>query len=673
MHKYTNQLINQTSPYLLQHAHNPVNWMPWDNETLALAKQQNKMLLISVGYSACHWCHVMEHESFEDEQVAQVMNDNFICIKVDREERPDIDQVYMSAVQLMTGQGGWPLNCLALPDGRPIYGGTYFNKSQWINVLQNVANLFKADYPKVENYAKELTNGILTAELGQLSNTLEEEFDREIITKSINAWKGRFDDEFGGPNRAPKFPLPNNYSFLLKYNFFKEDEVLEKHIHLTLQKMAFGGIYDQLAGGFARYSVDDKWKVPHFEKMLYDNAQLISLYSEAYQQSKNPLYKNVVSETIDFVKESLFSSKDNCFYSALDADSEGVEGKYYIWTKEELEDLLGDDFKIFATYYSVNDVGYWEHGNYILLRDKSDTEVCLAHNITKEELDKCIETCKCKLLKVRNKRIPPGLDDKTLTSWNALMANALIDAYKVFGNSSYLELAKNNIEFILSKQVQTNGSLWHSYKAGKSSINGFLEDYAFFIQALINLFEVSGDEKYLHSASNLTQKAIDNFYDTVNSIFYFTSVDDDALIVRKVEISDNVIPASSSQMARNLNRLGKIIGNMNYIEMSKKMLNHVSDEIAHYGAGYSNWMTLALEFYWPNYEVALVGNSVDELFRELQTYYIPNAIFVLGKNASQVSLLKDRFVEGKNMIYVCKNNSCNLPVTNVADAIKQMN
>jgi len=398
-HKHTNSLIHETSPYLLQHAHNPVKWMPWGDEALEKAKKENKLILISVGYSACHWCHVMEHESFEDETVAKIMNDYFVCIKVDREERPDIDQVYMMAVQLMTGQGGWPLNCFALPDGRPIYGGTYFPKKNWINILLNLVDLQKEQPDKMEDYANQLTQGLKLAELIKV-NTNETDFKKELIINCYNNWKERFDNVDGGPNKAPKFPLPNNYQFFLRLSTdpsptLPEGERVDllEHINLTLTKMAYGGIYDQIGGGFARYSVDHYWKVPHFEKMLYDNAQLVSLYCEAYAVTKNSLYKNVVYETLEFIEREL-TAPNGGFYSALDADSEGIEGKYYVWTKEELQNILKDDFNLFADYYNINKLGLWEHDNYILLRNVDDHIIAEEHNISIEELQNKITSFK---------------------------------------------------------------------------------------------------------------------------------------------------------------------------------------------------------------------------------------------------------------------------------------
>lgn len=669
--KHTNALIHETSPYLLQHAHNPVDWHAWNEATLEKARAENKMILVSVGYSACHWCHVMEHESFEDKEVAKLMNDHFLCIKVDREERPDIDQVYMTAVQLMTGHGGWPLNCFALPDGRPIYGGTYFPKQQWMNVLLNLAELYRNDRNKVEEYAQELTNGILKTELLAV-NSKPIEFNMEMADTCVKAWSKRLDNTHGGQDKAPKFPLPNNYLFLLRYAHFTQNAGIQRHVDLTLKKMAYGGIYDQLGGGFARYSVDGIWKVPHFEKMLYDNAQLVSLYAEAFQAAPNELYKETVYQTIEFIEREL-TSPDGAFYSALDADSEGEEGKFYVWQEEELKRILGDEFPLFAEYYNVNEKGFWEHDNYILLRDRSEQEIALKHQMKAEDLKEKIAAAVKKLMAERDKRVRPGLDDKCLTSWNALMLKAYCDAYKVFGEDRFLQVALRNAMFIRQKQLRDDGGLNHSYKDGKSTINGFLEDYAFTIEAFLALYQCTGHEEWLNFSKQLCDYTIRHFYDRQSGMFWFTSDEDSPLIARKTELSDNVVPASCSQMARNLWALSKFYLDKKYEEMSLKMLHNITDELLHYGPGYSNWGLLLLEAIQPFHEIAIVGKNVDELFLSLQKHYHPNGIFALSKQPSSLPLLENRLVEGKTLIYVCRNNTCGLPAESTEDALKQLN
>ena len=666
---YTNDLIHETSPYLLQHAHNPVDWMPWNENTLAKAKSENKPLLISIGYSACHWCHVMEHESFEDTAVAKVMNEHFICIKIDREERPDIDQVYMNAVQLMTGRGGWPLNCFATPDGRPFYGGTYFPKDQWLSVLNQLAEVYQNEPNKVEEYANKLTEGVQQSDLIQ-KNSTSVDFELTSLNEGLEKWKLAFDPTFGGNDQAPKFPIPNNYELLLRYYYHTQDESIKKHLLLTLEKIAFGGIYDQIGGGFARYSTDVEWKVPHFEKMLYDNAQLISLYSKAYRLEKNPIYKAVVKESIQFVQEELMH-KNGAFYSALDADSEGEEGKYYVWTKEELKSVLGNDFELAKRHFNINSFGLWEHGNYVLIRDLHNGKLAQKVGLTLEQYEAKVEQVKEKLKQERANRIKPGLDDKSLTSWNALMVEGLVEAYLSFKDQTYLTLAEKNAQFILTQQKQSNGALWHSYKDGKSTINGYLEDYSFTIEAFIKLYEATLNHQWLTEAKTLAEYTVAQFYDTESGMFFFTSKNDPALIARKLEISDNVIPASNSSMAKALISLGKYFEREKYLEMSEQMLKNIFPQMNTYLPGYSNWAMLLMNHSEPLYEVAIVGERAKEKVIELHQNYLPN-ILTLGavNNNSHLPLLEFKYVENQTTIYVCENKVCLSPVTTTSEAIQ---
>ena len=663
-----NNLINESSPYLLQHAHNPVNWYAWNETTLELAKKENKLILVSVGYSACHWCHVMEHESFEDVKVAAIMNEHFINIKVDREERPDIDMVYMGAVQLMTGQGGWPLNCFALPDGRPIYGGTYFPKKQWVNILMSLAELFKNNPDKAYQYAADLTQGLEQLEIPK--DTTHEEFSMDSLRKSVNKWRQAFDIEHGGPNRAPKFPLPNNYLFLQQYAETEHDYIVKKHIDLTLTKIAWGGIYDHLGGGFARYSTDVFWKVPHFEKMLYDNAQLISLYAQAYKNNPNDLYKKVVFETIAFVERELMNQNYG-FYSALDADTEGEEGKFYVWQKEELQSLLKDNFSLFANYYCINETGYWEHDNYVLMRDNDENTIALKHGIDTHELAEKINQCKELLFDEREKRTKPGLDNKILASWNGLMCKALTEAYLVFEEPKFKTLAENNAKFILNNYCAANGKLLRVINQN-TNISGFLDDYAFVIDAFISVYTITINEQWLIKAKDLADYAINHFYSAKDHTFYYTDQTEEKLIVRKAEWSDNVIPASSSQMAINLRRLGIYFDSSNYHSISKQLLKSVIADLEHYGPGYSNWGILLLDYLKPQTEVVIVGKSVDEKLLSLYKQSASNVIFALSEQSSDLPLVKNRYVTDKTLIYVCKNNSCLLPTESVAEALKQL-
>ncbi|MFT6246356.1 MAG: hypothetical protein ACJAXI_003134, partial [Crocinitomicaceae bacterium] len=492
MEKYTNDLIKETSPYLLQHAHNPVNWVSWSDDVFERAKAENKLVLISVGYSACHWCHVMEHESFEDEEVAGLMNKLFINVKVDREERPDVDQVYMTAVQLMTQRGGWPLNCFTLPDGRPVYGGTYFPKEQWMHILRSLHHTYENDLEKVTEYAENLHEGIISSELitGSVS---QYDFSKDKLDEIILRWSKNFDATYGGESKAPKFPLPSNFEFLLDYAVNSKDAKVRKHVENSLDCMAMGGIYDQIGGGFARYSVDMLWKVPHFEKMLYDNGQLVSLYTKAYKIFKKPLYKRTVDQTIEWLEREM-TDESGAFYSALDADSEGVEGKFYVWTVAELESTLEGDFDWVRELYEVNQNGHWEDGNYVLLRRLSDKEILNKTKWSQLEFEENLSRVNDLLLTERSHRIRPGLDDKCLTSWNAMMLKGLCEAYTVFKEDSYLRLALKNAKWLENNQLREDGGLWRNYKKGIANIEGFLEDYAHVIDAFIALYSVSFDE-----------------------------------------------------------------------------------------------------------------------------------------------------------------------------------
>ena len=669
-HKFTNRLIHESSPYLLQHARNPVNWYPWGKEALDKARKENKLIIVSIGYAACHWCHVMEQESFEDEKVAKFMNDNFVAIKVDREERPDIDQVYMNAVQLVTGRGGWPLNCIALPDGRPIYGGTYFPKEQWLDMLAQVVNFVKENPDKAEQQAKALTEGVQSSEMVHV-NTEKAEFTIDELNRIFADWKKNLDDANGGTNGAPKFPFPVAYQFLLHYHHLTGNSEALKAITTTLNKMADGGIYDQIGGGFSRYSTDDHWKVPHFEKMLYDNAQLVSLYSAAYQQTKNPKYERIVSETLDFIQREL-TSKEGGFYSSLDADSEGEEGKFYVWTKSELQKVLGDKADLIFDYYNITENGNWEKGRNILFISSRDREIAEKYKISENELTKHVLEAKKMLLTKRAQRIRPRLDDKIITSWNALMLKAYVDAYRAFGHQNYLDVALKNAEFINEKIKTKDNRLHRNYKNGKVSINGFLDDYAFTIEAFIFLYQATFDEKWLKSAQQLAAYANAHFYDKNGGMFYYTSDIDPALIARKLEVTDNVMPSSNSQMAKNLFMLGQYFYDDDDIQKSKKMINNVKQNALNNGVYFANWDILLAWFAGEPYEVAILGNEFESKQKEFNKHYLPNAFFSGGKSEGALPLLKHKLIEGQTTIYMCQNKLCQFPVTDVKEALKQM-
>src|SRR5665213_129352 len=667
---YTNALIHETSPYLLQHAHNPVDWYPWGDEALNKAKKENKMLLISIGYAACHWCHVMEHESYEDTTVANIMNKNFICIKVDREERPDVDQVYMNAAYLINGSGGWPLNALAMPDGKPFFAGTYFPKQNWIQVLDYFSNLYKTDPKKLEEQAEHLSQGIRDME-NVLMNNSAVSFNIKTLDGMFAVFQNRIDMVNGGTKGAMKFPMPDTWEYLLQYHYLSGNNEALKAVETTLDNMANGGIYDQIGGGFSRYATDSLWHTPHFEKMLYDNAQLVSLYSHAFQLTGNPLYKRIVYETIDFVKREL-SSPEGGFYSSLDADSEGKEGKFYVWKKEEIQQILGKGASLFDDYFGITESGNWESGENIPDKNMGEKNLEEKYKLSNEELNQKIASLKSIVFQQRKKRVRPNTDDKILTSWNALMAKGLIDAYRIFGDKNFLSLAQRNIDFLLKNVVAKDGGLFRNYKNGEANIHGFLDDYAFTINILINLYQVNFDEKYLQKANNLNRYVEEHFFDKTSGLFFYTDDQYSNLIARKMEISDNVIPSSNSEMAKNLLLLSFYFENENYKTQSAQMIKNVSDEIEKNPGFYSNWaQAMALQIR-PPYEIAIVGNDWQPKLSLLQKKYLPNTIYLGGINEGNLPLLENKLMKGKTMIYVCENKTCQRPVEDVEEALKQI-
>lgn len=665
MEKHTNELINESSPYLRQHAHNPVNWVPWSDDLFERAQRENKPVLISVGYSACHWCHVMERECFEDEEVAALMNTHFINVKVDREERPDVDQVYMTAVQLMTQRGGWPLNCFTLPDGRPVYGGTYFPKDQWMHILRSLNHTFQTDLDKAVSYAEKLHEGIVLHELID-EPAKNEVLSQEKLHELVLRWSRSFDISEGGDARAPKFPLPSNYQFLLHYGVRFDHEKTVRHVELTLDKMAMGGIYDQIGGGFTRYSVDMLWKVPHFEKMLYDNGQLISLYANAYRHFKKPLYKRTVYQTVDWLQREMMSS-DGSFYAALDADSEGEEGKFYCWNPSEMSAVLAKEDQWVLDFYNMNQRGYWEEDKYIPLRTSTDAEVLHKMGWDAEELEKQIKRINGLLLDERSHRIRPGLDNKRLTSWNAMVITGLCDAYGAFGDEEFLHLALKNARWIVRDRLR-QGKLMRSAGEGEKQIQGFLEDYAHAIEAFIQLYTITFDRSWLDHALELTETVRSEFQDAHSKMCYFTEASS-TLIARKMDINDNVLPSGNSLMATNFYRLGKLFLKEEYTRDAKQMLMNIYEGMEQYGSGYSGWGSLLLQFTCPSFQLAIVGKDVREMQQTLQKDYLPQAIFCGGAELS-LPVLQDKSITDETIVHVCTDGACLLP-TNALDEVRK--
>lgn len=669
-----NELSQETSPYLLQHAQNPVHWKAWNDKTLAAASEQNKLLLISVGYSACHWCHVMEHETFEDRDAAAVMNRHFINVKVDREERPDIDAVYMKAVQLMTSRGGWPMNVVALPDGRPVWGGTYFRKSDWIETLEQLAQLWQNNPEKMIDYAQKLHSGLEAINILPNDNP-HADLNQEMLRPLLEKWSKSFDWEFGGYMKAPKFMLPNNFRFLMRYGWQTNNPDLLDFVNLTLTKMAFGGLFDTVGGGFSRYSVDFKWHVPHFEKMLYDNGQLVSLYADAFKLTGNPLYAQVTRKTLGFISRELTGPEGN-FYSALDADSKNEhghseEGAFYVWTKQQLQELIGDDFDLFSQVFSIDEFGHWENGNYVLIQKEPLETIAEVRKIPLRELEAKKKNWEAVLFSEREKRARPGLDDKSLTSWNAIMVKGFVDAYKALGDADHLASAERAANFIRSKCWSTNGNLWHNYKNGKANINAYLDDYAFVIDAFIALYEATLNEKFLTDAKQLTDYAFDHFFDAQKGFFCFTSNLDTALVAEHFEMEDNVIPASNSVMCDNLYRLGIYFGNQHYETKAENMLRHLIPVID-YPSAFSNWLYVFLNFSDHQRELAICGPDALACATEFNSHYFPNVTLAGTQKDSTLPFLKDRFPNSGNLFYICRNKSCQLPETSFEAVLKNL-
>lgn len=669
-----NELHLETSPYLLQHANNPVHWKAWNQNSLTLAKKSNKLLLISIGYSACHWCHVMEHESFENEEVASVMNAHFINIKIDREERPDIDAVYMKAIQVMTGHGGWPMNVVALPDGRPIWGGTYFRKNDWINSLEKLHELYINNPQTILDYAEKLHEGLQSLNIIPTQNSANT-FDFETLEKLVEKWQKSFDWEYGGMARAPKFMMPTNYEFLLRYGYQTKNKKLLDFVDLTLTKMASGGLFDIIDGGFSRYSVDMKWHVPHFEKMLYDNGQLVSLYANAYKLTGNKLYEEVIIKTLKFVEKEWLTDEGS-FYAALDADSLNNKGKleegaFYVWTKEELQAILQDDFELFSIVFNVNEFGFWEHDNYVLIQNQTLQNVAKQQNITLEILQQKKNNWEEKLYSIREKRSKPRLDDKSLTSWNAIMLKGFVDAYKALGEEKFLKTAVQNAKFITNYLWSTEGNLFRNFKNDKATINGFLEDYVHVIDAFIALYEATLDEIYLKNAKQLTDYCFDFFYDKKAQFFSFTSKDDDALITAHFEVEDNVIPAANSVMAHNLFRLSIYFNNNYYETICQQMLQNILPTID-YPSAFSNWLNALLHFSEQNKELAICGNNAHSYLQKLNKNYLPNIVIAGSNSVSNLPFLKNRFSEKETLFYLCQNKTCDIPTKNFEEILHQI-
>ena len=660
-----NNLIHETSPYLLQHAENPVNWYGWNDEALQKAKDENKPIFLSVGYSACHWCHVMAHESFENNDVAEFMNENFVNIKVDREERPDIDDIYQKACQITTGQGGWPLSVFLTPDQKPFYVGTYFpvldsyGRPGFGSICRQLAQAWKEKPKDIEKSAESFIHALHKTEKITVPTKLEQTLLDEAAMNLFQLG----DPTYGGFGSAPKFPNAANISFLFRYAKMANLPKFNEFALKTLNKMAKGGIFDQIGGGFHRYSTDTKWLVPHFEKMLYDNALMPVNYCEAYQITKDPFYLDVLQKTLDFVLREMTSSEGG-FYSAYDADSEGVEGKFYVWTKREIKEILGDDADLFCLYFDVTDGGNWE-GNSILCNNLNPSTVAFNFGISEQKVHEIINSCSKKLLQVRSKRITPGLDDKVLVSWNSLMITAFAKGYRVTNDVRYLNAAKNCISFI-EKNLFVDGKLLRTYKNGIAKINGYLEDYSYFVNALLDVFEIEPNSKYLKLALTLGNHLIDHFWDSENNSFFMTSDDHEKLIIRPKSNYDLSLPSGNSVSSFVMLRLYHLSQEQSFLDIAIKIMESQAQIAAEnpFGFGYLlNTLSLYLE---KPIEITVINSENSELCKSLFTNYLPNSFMVTIQNSDQLKNLSEypfftgKSFEDKTSVFICKNFTCSL-------------
>lgn len=669
-----NELIRETSPYLLQHAHNPVHWQPWSEKIFTLAKELNKPVLVSIGYSACHWCHVMERESFENETVAGLMNDYFINVKIDREERPDIDHLYMDAVQAMTGSGGWPLNVFLTPEGKPFYGGTYFppvkafNRASWTDVLKNIHAAWQERREELEQQAETLTDHLEKSnDFGRVKNAAADEIsftkaDCETIKNNLLSVADKTEGGFG---RAPKFPQTFSINCLLEAAYYLDDKDALAHAELSLQKMFHGGIYDQLAGGLCRYSTDDEWLAPHFEKMLYDNALFIIALSNAYLFTKNKTYQQAIIRTCDFLFTEM-KDKNGGFYAALDADSEGEEGKFYVWDKKEIVSLLGDDADFFCEYFDVSERGNWEGKNILRIR-KPLKETAVAKGITFETAGKIISDAVSVLLQRRNKRIRPGTDDKILMGWNALLISAFCKAYAAVPDEKYKNEAVELFEFIERSFCEKDERYFHTYKNGHAKYPAFLDDYAYFIDACIQLQEITGEQKYLIRARKITEYVTENFEDASSGFFYFTSKEQKDILLRKTDLYDGAVPSGNSVMAKNILYLSVIFDERQWNIKATGMISSLKEIILKHPGSFGIWAAAGMEMAAGINEISVIGNDLIPQLKEVLHGYMPNRVLQSASAPSEMPLLANKSVFQKTFLYLCRNFECKPPVATAGD------
>ncbi|KAG2475499.1 MAG: Thymidylate kinase [Nitrosopumilales archaeon] len=671
-----NKLIHETSPYLLQHAQNPVHWYPWGEEALNKAKKENKPIFLSIGYSSCHWCHVMAHESFEKEEIAEIMNENFVNIKVDREERPDIDDIYQKACQAVTGSGGWPLSVFLTPDQKPFYVGTYFpsfdsyGRPGFGSLLRQLSQTYKENPKEIEKYTldsmKRLEQPEQFSTLAKLEKALLDEAAINLL---------QIGDHFnGGFGSAPKFPNAANLSFMLRYHKLSGISRFKEFALRTLNKMANGGIFDQIGGGFHRYTTDARWLVPHFEKMLYDNALIPLVYVEAYQITKDQKYLDVLKKTLDYILRDM-TSPEGGFYSSQDADSEGEEGKYYVWKKREIQEILGKDAEVFCLYFDVTDGGNFE-GMTILNNSINLSSVAFHCGVAESKVKEIIESCSQKLLEARSKRVPPGRDDKIITSWNALMISAFAKGYRVSGEKSFLEAAENCIKFI-EKNLTKDGELLRTYKDGRGKIKGYLDDYAFLVNSLLDVFEVNPNSKFLDLALSHAYYLIEHFWDSNGNSFFLTADNSEKLIIRPKNNYDLSLPSGNSVAATALLRLYHLTQEKKFLDISIKIMQSEGIKAAENPFGFGQLLNTIFLYLQKPIEITLLNTKNKEIFETLTKKFLPESIFVTFKNEEQVKELeKYSFFQGKKFdkldttVYVCKDFTCSRPLRSIQEIEK---
>jgi len=664
-----NQLNKETSLYLKQHAQNPINWQRWTNSIFDVSEELDKLIVVSIGYSSCHWCHVMEEETFTNDSIASVMNEYFINIKVDREENPDVDQAYMTASQLMTGMGGWPLNVITLPDGSPIYAGTYHTTSQWDDILKRIIRLKKDNYDGLKEIAKNVKNGVTDV------NTIykreeKSDFNSEFLKINIENWKDKWDINFGGDLAQQKFVSPSKYIFLLNYARIYEDKDVFVHVKKTLDVISTSGLIDFIEGGFYRYTVDNEWKIPHFEKMLYDQAQMISIYSLAYKLYNDEYYRDIVVETIDFLNSKM-SSKEGLYYAAMDADTDGEEGKYYSFNREEL-DLISKntDFKTFTSYYKIDINNPWEDNRYLLLPNKNNYEAdwLKSNNLSKSDLLSQKKIWESNIIEIKDKRTKPRIDDKIIVSWNSLAITGLIDAFEALNNENYLNKAKSMFDELKRNSFRKN-KLIHTYKENQFQ-EGVLEDYAYLAKASMRLFQATGDESYFDFSKKITDDAVNIFKDDESDLLRYSN--NKELFTKLITVDDGVIPSPNSIIAEQLFNIGHVIFDDEYLNMSNNMVSSVQSVIDNNINSYSVWANNILNRVESFYEIAIIGPESKPITDEITNYFSPNTIVVQSKAESDLPLFIDRFFEDETYIYVCQNKTCQRPETNINLALEQV-